>query len=53
MIRFLRFSDADFEATFRQIEARGESVPAEIGETVDAILAEALIRPHDSVCSCC
>jgi len=44
MIRFLHFSDADFSATFSQIEARGDAVPAGIEATVKAILADVQAR---------
>jgi len=39
MIRFLRFSDAGFAATFGEITARGETTPAGVVETVQEILA--------------
>ena len=39
MIRFLRFSDEGFAETFRQITARGETIPAGVVETVQEILA--------------
>lgn len=40
MIRFLQFSDAGFEETFRKISERGETTPAGILQTVEAILAD-------------
>jgi len=40
MIRFLQFSDAGFEETFRTISERGETTPAGILQTVEAILAD-------------
>ena len=39
-MRFLRFSDANFAETFREITARGERVPAGVVETVQDILAD-------------
>ena len=40
MIRFLQFSDAGFEEAFRTISERGETTPAGILQTVEAILAD-------------
>jgi len=39
-MRIFKFSDPDFEAEFRRIEQRGEAVPAEIEQTVKAIIAD-------------
>jgi len=39
-MRILKFSDAGFEAEFSRIEQRAEAVPAEIEETVKAIIAD-------------
>jgi histidinol dehydrogenase len=50
MIRFLRFSDPEFHATFTQIVARGEEVSAEIETTVKAIIAEVRARGDAAVC---
>jgi histidinol dehydrogenase len=44
MIRFLRFSDPDFEEVFRQILERSETVPPEIERTVQDILADVRAR---------
>jgi histidinol dehydrogenase len=38
MIRFLRFSDAGFAETFRQISERGDTTPAGVIDTVQEIL---------------
>ncbi len=40
MIRFLQFSDADFDAQFQQILERAETVPAGIEQTVSEIIAD-------------
>lgn len=40
MMRILKFSDSSFEAEFRRIEQRAEEVPAQIEETVKAIIAD-------------
>ncbi|NOQ50630.1 MAG: histidinol dehydrogenase [Desulfuromonadaceae bacterium] len=39
-MRMLKFSDPGFDAEFRRIEQRAEAVPAEIEETVKAIIAD-------------
>ncbi len=39
MIRFLRFSDTDFEKVFRQILERAEAAPAGVEQTVAEIIA--------------
>lgn len=39
-MRIFKFSDPDFEAEFRRIEQRAEAVPAEIVQTVKAIIAD-------------
>lgn len=44
MIRFLRFSDPDFKETFRQILERAETVPPEVEQTVQEILADVRVR---------
>ena len=40
MIRFLRFSDADFEAVFHGILERAETVPADVEQAVSQIIGE-------------
>jgi len=40
VIRILKFSDANFAAEFSRIEQRAEAVPAQIEETVKAIIAD-------------
>ena len=40
MMRMLKFSDPGFDAEFRRIEQRAEAVPAEIEESVKAIIAD-------------
>lgn len=40
MIRFLQFSDADFDTQFQQILERSETVPADIEQTVSEIIAD-------------
>ena len=50
MIRFLRFSDADFEQTFATISARSEAVPAEIEQTVQTILQDVRQRGDAALC---
>lgn len=43
-MRFLRFSDSDFEAVFREILQRAETVPAGVEQTVAEILAQVRSR---------
>ncbi len=50
MIRFLRFSDPEFHATFTQIVARGEEVSAEVETAVKAIIAAVRERGDAAVC---
>ncbi len=50
MIRFLRFSDAGFAETFRQITARGETIPAGVVETVQEILLAVRERGDAALC---
>lgn len=40
MIRFLRFSDTNFNEDFRKISERGESTPVGVVETVEEIIAD-------------
>ncbi len=40
MIRFLQFSDPDFDALFQQILERAETVPAGVEQTVSDIIAD-------------
>lgn len=49
MIRFLRFSDLDFEPIFRQILERSETVPPEIEQTVRDILADVRTRGDEAL----
>ena len=44
MIRFLRFADDDFAATFARITERGEMTPAGVEQTVKEILADVRCR---------
>ena len=50
MIRFLQFSDAGFEEAFRTISERGETTPAGILQTVEAILADVRERGDAALC---
>lgn len=50
MIRFLRFSDAGFAETFRKISERGETTPAGVVQTVQAILADVRERGDAALC---
>ena len=50
MIRFLHFSDPEFEQIFAEIVARGEEVPGEVEATVKAIIADVRARGDAAVC---
>jgi histidinol dehydrogenase len=50
MIRFLRFSDAGFTASFRAISERGEATPDGIVQTVQGILADVRQRGDAALC---
>jgi histidinol dehydrogenase len=50
MIRFLQYTDPEFEQIFAQIVARGEEVSLEIETTVKAIIAE--VRAHGDAAVC-
>jgi histidinol dehydrogenase len=50
MIRFLHFSDPEFDQLFRAIVARGEETPAGVEETVKAIIAAVRERGDAAVC---
>jgi histidinol dehydrogenase len=50
MIRFLRFSDAGFAEIFRKISERGETIPAEVVQTVQDILADVRERGDAALC---
>jgi len=49
MIRFLRFADDDFSATFARITARGETPPAGVEQTVREILADVRHRGDEAL----
>ncbi|MCK4509433.1 MAG: histidinol dehydrogenase, partial [Desulfuromonadales bacterium] len=50
MIRFLRFSDAGFAESFREISERGETMPAGVLETVQGILTDVRERGDAALC---
>ncbi len=50
MIRFLRFSDAGFAETLREISTRGETTPVGIEQTVQEILADVCERGDVALC---
>ena len=50
MIRFLRFSDAGFAETFREITTRGDTTPAGVVQTVQGILADVRERGDEALC---
>lgn len=50
MIRFLRFSDAGFAETFREISERGETTPDGVLETVQDILTDVRKRGDVALC---
>ena len=52
MIRFLRFSDAGFAETFREISERGETTPAGVLETVQGILTDVRERGDAALWLC-
>lgn len=49
MIRFLRFADDDFTASFSRIAARGETFPAGVEQTVKEILADVRCRGDEAL----
>ena len=49
MIQTLRFSDPGFANAFRKIEERGETAPAGVVETVQAIIADVRARGDQAV----
>lgn len=49
MIQILRFSDPGFADAFRKIEKRGETAPAGVVETVQAIIADVRARGDQAV----